>query len=86
MIDHLIHLRLVLEKLQQHQLFAKKSKCTFGVNEVDYLGHVILGDRVKTDPRKILVMLEWPIPTNWKALRGFLGLTGYCQKFIKNYG
>lgn len=53
---------------------------------MDYLGHVILGNGVKADPKKILAMLEWPEPTNLKALREFLGLTSYYLKFIKGYG
>lgn len=86
MIEHLFYLRVVLETLQKQQLFAKISKCIFGVAEVDYLGCVVLGSRVKVDPKKITTMLEWPKPNNLKTLRGFLGLTGYYKKFIKGYG
>lgn len=85
MQDHVTHLRLVLEKLKQ-QLFAKKSKCAFEVIEVDYLGHVVSGEGVKMEPRKILAMLDWPVPTNLKALRMFLGLIGLYRNFFKDYG
>ena len=50
--DHVCHLKLVLEALVQHQLYAKKSKCVFACKEVEYLGHLISGEGVKTDPRK----------------------------------
>ena len=81
---HLRHLRSVLELLQ-HQLYAKKSKCAFGCPEVEYLGHIISGQGVSTNPRKIAAMEAWLIPTSLKALKGFLGLTRYYRKFIKNY-
>ncbi|XP_026396497.1 uncharacterized protein LOC113291119, partial [Papaver somniferum] len=86
MSTHLKHLEITLQTLQQHQLFAKLSKCTFGQNQVEYLGHIITGDGVTADPTKIACMINWPRPTTLKELRGFLGLTGYYRKFVKGYG
>ena len=79
---HLSHLRTILEVLLSHQLFTKQSKCVFGCSEVEYLGHIISGEGVKADPKKISAMVQWPILDFVKALRGFLGLTGYYRKFI----
>ncbi|KAJ4802427.1 polyprotein [Rhynchospora pubera] len=86
MADHLIHLENVFMKLREHQLFAKMSKCSFGKKEVEYLGHIISKDGVATDASKVEVMLNWPEPKTIRELRGFLGLTGYYRRFIKNYG
>ncbi|KAK4388623.1 Retrovirus-related Pol polyprotein from transposon [Sesamum angolense] len=83
---HMLHLKKVLELLRKHQLYAKQSKCSFAQQQIDYLGHVISEGGVATDPEKIECMKNWPVPTSVKALRGFLGLTGYYRKFIKGYG
>jgi len=84
--DHLAHLHTVLNILQTNQLFAKGSKCRFGVFEIDYLGHIIPAKGVRADPAKLDVMSKWVLPTTIKSLRGFLGLTGYYRKFIRSYG
>lgn len=84
--EHAYHLRLVLEKLQQHQLYANRKKCEFGCLSIEYLGHVISANGIEADKAKIVAMTEWPIPRNIKALKGFLGLTGYYRRFVQGYG
>jgi hypothetical protein len=83
--EHLKHLAAVLQVLQDHQLFVKLSKCSFGVSEIEYLGHVVSGQGVSMDREKIQAVLDWPPPKNIKQLRGFLGLTGYYRRFIQSY-
>jgi len=80
------HVDRVLQLLEEKQFYAKRSKCFFGVQEVEYLGHIVSHEGIKVDPRKIKAIKEWKIPTSIKHLRGFLGLTGYYHKFVKNYG
>ena len=84
--DHVEHVDKVLQLLEEKQLYAKRSKCFFGVQEVEYLGHIVSHEGVKVDPSKITAIKEWKIPTSIKHLRGFLGLTWYYRKFVKNYG
>lgn len=82
---HLLHLHEVLHLLRVHCLYAKLSKCSFGLTKVDYLGHTVSGSGVEMDTSKVQAVLEWPLPTNIKQLRGFLGLTGYYRRFLKQY-
>ena len=84
--EHVSHLRVVLTVLLDNQLYAKQSKCVFRCGELEYLGHLILGQGVRIDPKKTKAMQNWLVPTSVKALRGFLGLTGYSRKFIKDIG
>jgi hypothetical protein len=83
---HVSHVDRVLHLLSQHQLFLKQSKCVFGASEVEYLGHLVGKSSVRVDPKNIESMQDWPHPKTLKSLRGFLGLTGYYHKFVKNYG
>jgi hypothetical protein len=76
----------VLCLLSQHQLFLKQSKCAFSASKVYYLGHLVGKDGIRVDPKNIEVMQEWPHSKTLKSLHGFLGLTGYYCKFVKNYG
>jgi hypothetical protein len=55
-------------------------------SEVEYLGHLVGKDGVRVDTKKIEAMKDWPHPKTPKRLRGFMGLTGYYHKFVKNYG
>ncbi|WVZ71633.1 hypothetical protein U9M48_020200 [Paspalum notatum var. saurae] len=84
--EHVQHLQEVFQILSQHQLFLKRSKCSFATQSLEYLGHIISGAGVSTDPSKIEAIANWSVPTDLKQLRGFLGLSGYYRKFIRHYG
>jgi hypothetical protein len=84
--NHLSHVDRVLHILSQHQRFMKQSKCAFGASEVEYLGHLVGKSGVRVDPKKIEAMKDWSHPKTLKRLHGFLVLTGYYRKFVKNYG
>jgi hypothetical protein len=74
--EHEEHLRLVLQKLREHQLYAKFSKCDFWLKEVSFLGHVITDEGIAVDPSKVQDVLNWNPPKNVPEIRSFLGLAG----------
>ncbi|TYK05420.1 Ty3/gypsy retrotransposon protein [Cucumis melo var. makuwa] len=84
--EHVLHLKKVLAVLRQHELYTYQKKCHFAQEKIEYLGHVISGEGVAVDPEKIRAISDWPQPTNVKETRGFLGLTGYYRRFVRNYG
>ena len=67
-------------------MYAKPSKCFFGIKEVEYLGHIVSHEGVKVYPKKIKSMMDRLIPKTLKNLRAFLGLSGYYRKLVWNYG
>jgi hypothetical protein len=75
--EHETHLRLVLEKLRAHQLYAKFIKCEFCLSEVALLGHVISARGVSVDPGKVKDVLDWMPPMNVLEIQSFLGLGDY---------
>jgi hypothetical protein len=85
-VEHLQHVRAILTKLRDQQLFMKKSKCAFGCSDIAYLSHVISTTGVAMDDQKVRVVVDWPVPRSVRAVHTFLGLIGYYRCFIKNYG
>ena len=79
------HLRIVLGRLKDHQLYAKFSKCEFWLREVAFLGHVLSENAVAVDPSKVHDVLNWVQPKNVTDIQSFLGLAGYYRRFIENF-
>jgi hypothetical protein len=83
--DHEEHMRWVLQKLRDNQLYAKYSKCKFWIDEVSFLGHIISNEGISVDPAKVKEIMEWRVPTIVTKIRSFLGLAGYYRRFIKGF-
>jgi hypothetical protein len=72
--EHEENLRLVLQVLKEHQLYAKFNKCEFFQKEIHYLGHVLSEEGVAVDPDKIRSIMEWPTLKDVSDIRSFMGL------------
>jgi len=79
------HVRLIFQVLANNKLYAKLSKCRFGVRKVDYLGHIVSAEGVAAEEEKVKAIWDWLVPKTLKALRGFLGLAGYYKKYVRGY-
>jgi hypothetical protein len=85
MEEHEDHIRIVLQHLREHQLYAKFSKCEFLIKEVPFLGHVVSPEGIAVDPSKVKEVLDWKPPMTVSEVRSFLGLAGYYRRFIQNF-
>ncbi|WZY93867.1 hypothetical protein YC2023_066196 [Brassica napus] len=83
--SHRKHLRAVLERLREHKLFAKLSKCSFWQKSIGFLGHIVSDQGVLVDPEKIRAIKDWPRPRSATEVRSFVGLAGYYRKFVKGF-
>ncbi|WVZ80997.1 hypothetical protein U9M48_028425 [Paspalum notatum var. saurae] len=83
--EHEEHLRLVLQRLREHRLYAKPSKCEIRIDEVPFLGHIVSKGGIAVDPRKVSAVVNWEIPRTPREIRGFLGLAGYYRRYIENF-
>lgn len=83
--EHESRLLRVLSRLEEYGLKLSPEKCKFFQTSVKYLGHIVSEKGVETDPEKVAALKSWPVPTNLKTLRSFLGFAGYYRRFIKGY-
>ena len=84
-LEHLNHLNTAFEVLRDNKFFLKLSKCSFATQQVEYLGHIMSPRGVEPMAAKIEAVHQWPTPNSVRALRGFLGLSGFYGQFIRGY-
>jgi hypothetical protein len=83
--EHEHHLRMVLQVLREHQLYAKLSKCSFYKKQIHYLGHIISKDGISVDLEKVESIRESLAPKNVTEVRSFMGLAVYYKRFIGGF-
>jgi len=83
--DHLRDVQLLFDRLQQHGLSIKISKCNFFKEKLIYLGHELSKHGIRPNSAKIEAITRITAPKDISALKRFLGMTSYYRRFIKNY-
>jgi hypothetical protein len=86
MEEHIVHVQKVLNALRKNELYpTPPSKSELGLTELKYVGRIVGKEGIKLDPKKITANQEWPKPSTVTAMRCFLGMTSYYQRFIQSY-
>lgn len=80
--EHRRHVRQVLKKLLEHQLYVKAEKCEFHVSTVSFLGFVVSPEGMQMDPSKTRAVKDWPTPQSRRDVQRFLGFAKFYRQFI----
>lgn len=83
--QHVADLRAVLQALKDASLSVKLTKCAFAQPSIRWLGHIVSGEGVRTDPTRVQAVRDYPTPKTLKELQRFLGLAGAFRKFTWNF-
>ena len=80
--EHMRHLDEVLRIMEAQSLYAKESKCEFGMKKLLYLHHIISAQGVLVHQENIITIMDWPTPRNMTELRSFFGMCSYYRRFF----
>lgn len=83
--EHIQHVRSVLKRLIQYQLYAKAEKCEFHQLSTSFLGYIISQEGVAVDENKVSAVLEWPQPHTVKEPQRFLEFTNFYRRIFKGF-
>ena len=83
--DHLEHLRAVFETMREYKLYSNLKKCLFFMEEIPVLGCYVGAKGVRADHEKVKAVADWPVPTDVRTLRKWLGLANYMHRYAKDY-
>ena len=83
--EHLQHIRAVLCKLRENELFVSPKKCQFMTEETEFLGLLVGRDGIRVNPEKVRAIEQWPTPTSLTELRSFLGLIQFFGGLLRDF-
>lgn len=82
--EHKRHLRLLFQRLKQYGVLINTSKCTFGKEEVTFLGYQVSADGTRPLDSKVQAIQNYTVPKTVKELRRFLGMINFYRRFVPN--
>ena len=83
--EHGKRFRKVMKRLVDANLTVELKKCQFLKREASVLDHIVGEGEIKTDPKKIEAVNNYPVPTNKKKVKQWLAFINYYRIFIKNF-
>src|ERR1700678_177120 len=83
--EHDQHVKIVLERLQEHGLFAKLEKCSFDEDTVEFLGYIVSPQGINMNPKKVEAIMSWATPKSIHDVQSFLGFGNFYSLFIKDF-
>jgi hypothetical protein len=83
--EHEEHLCVLFFFLREKKLYGKLSNCSFFQKEIHYLGHMIFGEGIFLDPKKVNAIMGWPVPKNSHEVRSFMELASYYRRFVEGF-
>jgi hypothetical protein len=83
--DHKIHVKKVLQRLEDHNLFCKPQKCHFFQSSIDLLGYHVDANGLSMDLNKVKAVVDWPVPQSSKHVQQFLEFINFYRTFIPDF-
>jgi len=83
--EHEIHVRTILQRLEQAGLQVDITKCEFHTKKVAYLGLIVTTEGIKMDPKKVETIIHWPTLENVKDIQSFLSFANFYRRFIYGF-
>ena len=83
--EHVVHVHAVLQRLREHSLYVKPTKCEWMQTTIEFLGHIASADGLSVHPEKAAALQSWPAPTTLHELRSLLGTFGFWRPYIPHF-